>query len=448
MDQTLAMLNDLNTDKRMLALEQLARREGWYDQAAPVSDPLKINLHAHTIYSYNGYGYSPAYLAWLARSEGWYALGTVDFDVLDSVDECLAACAQCGIRGAAGFETRVYVPDRSSVVFNSPGEPGVMYFVGMGFASGTPAPQAAPIIDDLRTRAQSRNQQMIARINAHLAPVAIDYEQDVLPLTPSGNATERHILIAYDAAARKLYPGRADLLRFWSDKLGLPVEAVDAFLGDVPFPHDAIRGKLMKQGGPGYMAPTADSFPPLEDAIAATVACGALPCYPFVDGTSTGEQDMRALLADLVSRGIVAMVLIPDRNWNVPDTARSKDLVQRMNAALEAAKELDLPVFIGTEMNKPGQLLIDDLSVPALNPHCEQFQHGADMLWAHTVLEREHGLGFQSAWAKAQVPSRADRVRLYTRLGSLLSPADHSVDRAASLLRSAGLRATVEILNG
>lgn len=137
MDQTLAMLNDLNTDKRMLALEQLARREGWYDQAAPVSDPLKINLHAHTIYSYNGYGYSPAYLAWLARSEGWYALGTVDFDVLDSVDECLAACAQCGIRGAAGFETRVYVPDRSSVVFNSPGEPGVMYFVGMGFASGT-----------------------------------------------------------------------------------------------------------------------------------------------------------------------------------------------------------------------------------------------------------------------------------------------------------------------
>jgi len=447
MDQTLAMLNGLNSDRRLLALEQLACREGWQHRAAPVSDPLKINLHAHTIFSYNGYGYSPAYLAWLARSEGWYALGTVDFDVLDSVDESLAASEQCGIRGTAGFETRVYVPDRSGVVLNSPGEPGVMYFVGMGFGSGTPAPQAGSIIDGLRDRAQSRNQQMIARINAYMAPVAIDYEQDVLPLTPSGNATERHMLIAYDAAARKLYPGRSDLLRFWSDRLGLSVEAVDAFLTDTPFPHDTIRAKLMKQGGPGYMAPTPDSFPPLEDAIAATEACGALPCYPFVDGTSTGEQDMRALLTDLVSRGIVAMVLIPDRNWNVQDTARSQDLVERMNAALQAAERLDLPVFIGTEMNKPGQLLIDDLSVPALHAHSEQFKRGADMLWAHTVLERHHGLGFQSAWARAQVPSRAERAHLYTRLGSVLSPADGSVDKAASLLRSSGLRAAVEILN-
>ncbi len=447
MDQTLAMLNDLNADQRMLALEELASREDWLGEAAPSPDPLKINLHAHTIFSYNGYGYSPTYLAWLARSEGWYALGTVDFDVLDSVDETLSASERCGIRGTAGFETRVYVPDRSDVVFNSPGEPGVMYFVGMGFASGTPAPRAAPTVDDLRARAQARNRQMISRINASMTPVAIDYEQDVLPLTPSGNATERHMLIAYDAAARKLYPGRSDLLCFWSDKLGLSVEAVDAFLTDTPFPHDAIRGRLMKQGGPGYMAPTSDSFPSLEDAIAATVACGALPCYPFVDGTSAGEQDMRALLADLASRGIVAMVMIPDRNWNVPDAARSGDLVESMNAALLAARDLDLPVFIGTEMNKPGQLLIDDLSVPALYPHREQFLQGANMLWAHTVLERKHGLGFQSAWATAQVPSRAERARLYTTLGSLLSPADGSVDRAASWLRSAGLRAAVELLN-
>ena len=33
----------------------------------------------------------------------------------------------------------------------------------------------------------------------------------------------------------------------------------------------------------------------------------------------------------------------------------------RLHATLDAAAALDLPVFIGTEMNKPGQLQIDDL---------------------------------------------------------------------------------------
>ena len=33
-------------------------------------------------------------------------------------------------------------------------------------------------------------------------PRILDYEQDVLPLTPAGNATERHICLAYACKAR------------------------------------------------------------------------------------------------------------------------------------------------------------------------------------------------------------------------------------------------------
>ena len=54
--------------------------------------------------------------------------------------------------------------------------------------------------DDLAARAQQRNEALVARVNAHLAPVTIDYAADVLPLTPNGNATERHIVAAYIAA--------------------------------------------------------------------------------------------------------------------------------------------------------------------------------------------------------------------------------------------------------
>ncbi|MHB1318124.1 MAG: hypothetical protein ACYCYF_05845 [Anaerolineae bacterium] len=440
------VLNDAHPVTRRLALESLVAARRGPQGSASGWDGRKINLHAHTIFSYSGYGYSPIYLAWLASSEGWYALGTVDFDVLDSVDETLEACALCGVRGAAGFETRVYLPDRPQEVFNSPGEPGVMYFVGMGLTSSTPAASAAPVLAGLRTRAEARNRDMVSRVNGYLQPVVLDYEIDVLPLTPNGNATERHMLLAYDAAARRLFPDRRDLLRFWSDKLGLSTEAVDAFIGDTPFPHDAIRSRLMKQGGPGYIAPGPDSFPPLETVIAATKACGGLPCYAFVDGTSSGEQNMAALLEDLIERGIVALVVIPDRNWNVPDETRSQDLVRRLHATLDVASELHLPVFIGTEMNKPGQLLVDDLSVPALTGHAGQFREGADMLYAHTALARGHGLGFQSQWAQAELPSRRERAGLYTALGRLLRPHDDSVDRAARILLSDGPQAALKAL--
>lgn len=381
-----------------------------------------VNLHCHTIYSYNGYGHSPSSLAWLARSQGWYALGTVDFDVLDGVDETLWACAQVGVRGAAGIETRVYLPDRPDAVFNSPGEPGVMYYVGIGFGSSIAPPAARPVLDDLRARAEARNREMVALLNDYLAPVAVDYERDVVPLTPTGNATERHLLIAYDAVARRHFAQRALLVAFWADKLDMPADDVDAFLGDEPHPHDAIRARLMKQGGVGYMAPGPEAFPPLDTVIAAMTACGALPCYAFLDGQSNGEADMAALLESLIERGTLGLVVIPDRNWNVNDTTLQQELVRRLHATLDLASDLGLPVFIGTEMNKPGQLLLDDLRVPALAPFAGQFIAGADLIHAHTVLQRLHGIGYLSEWARGWLPDRRERVAFYAALGSKLRP--------------------------
>ena len=31
------------------------------------------NMHCHTCYSYNGYNYTPAYIAYLAKKSGWLA---------------------------------------------------------------------------------------------------------------------------------------------------------------------------------------------------------------------------------------------------------------------------------------------------------------------------------------------------------------------------------------
>ena len=156
-----------------------------------------VNLHCHTFFSFNAYGHSPTSLAWLAKKRGFAAVGIVDFDVLDAVDEFLAACDLAGVRGSAGIETRVFIPEFATREINSPGEPGVYYHMGIGFTSGIVPPEAAPTLAAMRARADRRNREMAARVNAYLDPVVIDYERDVLPLTPAGNATERHMLLAY-----------------------------------------------------------------------------------------------------------------------------------------------------------------------------------------------------------------------------------------------------------
>ena len=56
--------------------------------------------------------------------------------MLDAVDEFLAACDLAGVRGSAGIETRVFIPEFATREINSPGEPGVYYHMGIGFTSG------------------------------------------------------------------------------------------------------------------------------------------------------------------------------------------------------------------------------------------------------------------------------------------------------------------------
>src|SRR5690606_368525 len=94
-----------------------------------------------------------------------------------------------------------------------------------------------------------RNRGLIERVNAYLDPVTIDYAADVLPLTPAGNATERHIVVAYLRAAAAHYPGDTDRTRFWADKLQMAQDAVAAALRDAAGFQNLVRSKLMKQGG-------------------------------------------------------------------------------------------------------------------------------------------------------------------------------------------------------
>jgi hypothetical protein len=380
-----------------------------------------VNMHCHTFFSFNAYGHSPSSLAWLAKRRGFKLVGIVDFDVLDGVDEFLTACDVVGVRGSAGIETRVFLPQYATREINSPGEPGVYYHMGIGFTSSRVPDRVSDILDDLRQRATRRNQLLIERVNSHLAPVSIDYEGDVLPLSPGGTPTERHIVVAYVGAAER---DGADQVDFWADRLGVAREQVASVIDDAPKFQTLIRARLMKGGGVGYIQPAPDMFPSVEELHELTVGCGALPCAAWLDGTLEGEGAMDELLGLLIGKGVVALNIVPDRNWNIPDPELRRLKVQNLYAVVELANDLALPLNVGTEMNSFGQKVVDSFDAPELAPVRQAFIDGAYFVYGHTVLRRALGLGYQSEWAGAYFESRRDRNRFYTRVGYLVPPGE------------------------
>jgi len=259
----------------------------------------------------------------------------------------------------------------------------------------------------------------VDRINAHLSPLTVDYDRDVLPLTPAGNATERHMLAAYTQVAADHF---SDPAPFWSEKLGLSEEQVRAQITDAPKFQNTIRAKLMKRGGVGYAQPGPDTFPSIDEVNRLIVACGALPCAAWLDGTTSGEQAIEELLELLIAKGAVALNIIPDRNWNISDPEIRKLKVKKLYEVVELAQKLDLPLNIGTEMNSYGQRLADDFDAPELAPLRESFLDGACFIYGHTIMQRALGLGYQSRWAKSYLPTRSERNNFYTRVGQLISP--------------------------
>lgn len=156
--------------------------------------------------------------------------GSVDFDVLDAMEEFLWGGFEVNLPVSSGIETRVYLPEFHDRELSSPKEPGVAYFMGNGF---TRLPESetktGKTLRYLKETAQKRNRSVLKRVNSYLQPVAIDLEKDVLPLTPSGNPTERHLVMAYAIKADQIFSDRIEQVKFWSEKLDISPEKVENF---------------------------------------------------------------------------------------------------------------------------------------------------------------------------------------------------------------------------
>ena len=420
LEQLETLLDDFNAETRRRALTALLDRAKTGQIKLPTRGNT-FNMHCHSFFSFNGYGFSPSGLVWRGLKQGLMAMGLVDFDVLDGVAEfeeaCRLACMPCG----AGMETRVFVPEFADREINSPGEPGISYHMGMGFVPGTVADAA--VAAGLREQARGRTERIVERVNTLLDEIALGYEEDVLPLTPAGNATERHVCAAYYAKAEETYPDRERRAAYWSAKLGMDAASVKAVLDDAPAFHGVIRAKTMKKGGVGYIEAKGEDFPTAEQVNRFALANGAIPVFAFLDGTSPGEQCMDELLDVMQAGGVAAVNIIPDRNWNIKDPATKAVKVARFHDFAAKAQARDLPIFVGTEMNAHGQRFVDDFAAPEMAPFHGVFTDGAWLLFAHTLLQARAGMGYLSPWAKRNFKTAAEKNAFYRNFGSAAASA-------------------------
>jgi len=423
-NEMIAKLDDFDALVRREVLEELCGGEagGREHGAGSGAAGSAMNCHAHTFYSYNAYGYSPSHFAWLAKQEGLSVAGIVDFDVLDGLDEFVEACQLLKLKGCVSLESRAFVPEFADRVINSPGEPGVAYHMGLGFTTTDLPAEADKFLAEMRSSSDERNRGLLERVNVFMAPVELSYEKDVQSLTPAGNATERHICLAYARKAIEVYPEPEALAKFWSDKLGVDAAKLD--LPDGGNLQGLIRSKTMKRGGVGYVQPGSGSFPGMSEMNRFILESGAIPALTWLDGTSEGEQAIDELLELSMQSGVAAINIIPDRNFT-PDL--KDDKLANFYAIVERAEELGLPVLVGTEMNSPGLKFVDDFSVPELAPLLPVFQKGAYIVYAHSVLQSCAGMGYLSNWAAEKFDDVKVKNAFYEEFGSRFSPGQEDV---------------------
>ncbi|MDD2598297.1 MAG: hypothetical protein PHO37_03600 [Kiritimatiellae bacterium] len=414
MSEHVVQLDHFDFNRRMTALRAAAATAEF-----PPASTL-VNMHCHSFFSYNSEGWSPAHIAFSCAQRGLYAAALCDFDVLDGLEEFYQAAQLLGLRAAVHLETRAYVKEQAQIDISSPGEPGVAYIMGCGFTY-PPAPQssAGKTLAMLRQGAQDRNLALIARINHALPAIAVNYQTDVVPLTPKGVATERHIMQAYRMRAKTIFPTSAARAAFWSPLLGCSVTEFAAVEANTPKFEDLIRNALAKRGGIGYIQPTEQTFPLADDFINWVKNCDAIPTIAWLDGTSDGEADAEQLVELMTGKGCAALNIIPDRNWNIKDSATAALKQKKLNEIIQACVKRDIPINIGTEMNKGGLPFVDDITGAVLKQYADIFTAGAEIMVGHTVLTRYAAMPYTGQRAAEEFRSVKARNAFFAAVGAL-----------------------------
>jgi hypothetical protein len=131
------------------------------------------------------------------------------------------------------------------------------------------------------------------------------------------------------------------------------------------------------------------------------------------------------MLDFIMERGAACMNIVPDRNWNLADPEERDRKVSRLYEVVGEAEKRNLPIIVGTEMNKHGQGFVDDFFAGPMLPVREVFMRGARIMTGHTTLMRAMGVGLLDEAVKERFGSDLKkRNNFFEQIGALQPKSD------------------------
>ena len=366
------------------------------------------NGHIHTSESFSVFR-SPTEAVWQAAREGVAVLGINDHYTVAGHEEFRRACAVAGI--AATFSLEAVAMDReaaeSGLKLNDPDNPGRIYLCGKG-VTRVPS-ESLPEMQSLARMCaalERRNREITGKVfklfRDRLGADGPTWE-DVVALTPRGNATERHV--AYAVLLR---------LRELAEKQGKPLAEIMTALCGAASPaggDDAtlqifLRAKLLKAGAPCYVPEDAEAFVSVAELRRIFLAFGSIPTYPVLGNpVLAGEQNIEALLDRWEALGFYAVEVIPYRNTR-----------ERLEEIVFTAQRRWWPVFNGTEHNTPEtRPMLDPF---ALDPEFEPwFRRSTTVLLGHQRLVAQGEPGFVDLEGRPTISDPKARFEHFSQAG-------------------------------
>jgi hypothetical protein len=365
-------------EQRIAALTQLCAQLGPRPRRG-------TNGHIHTSESFSVFR-SPTEAVWQAAREGVAVLGINDHYTVAGHEEFRRACEVAGI--AATFSLEAVAVDRDAadagLKLNDPDNPGRIYLCGKG-VTRVPSESSPEMRNLARMRAalERRNREITGKVaelfRDRLGAGGPPWE-DVVALTPRGNATERHVAYAVLLRLRELAAKQGKSL---SEIVAACCGTAPPAGGDDATLQIFLRAKLLKAGAPCFVREGTDAFVSVAELRSIFLAFGAIPTYPVLGNpVLSGEQNIEALLDRLEALGFHAVEVIPHRNTR-----------ERLEEIVFTAQRRWWPVFNGTEHNTPEtRPLLDPY---ALDPEFEPwFRQSTALLLGHQRLVAQGKQGF------------------------------------------------------
>ncbi len=370
-----------------------------------------VNLHIHTNESFSVFR-SPTEAVWKAYNEDIEYFGINDHYSIDGHPEFREACVIAGIKPVFGLEAMA-MDERSRAEgkrFNDPNNAGRTYLVGKGITrklkKGT---KAYEIFETMKSAIQDRNKKMAVLIDRYLKEKGYDIPfsyEDVVSLTPHGNATERHVVQALCDKIDYHFPDKEERLKVYRDILNYDITEKE--MDDIAELQTIVRAKMVKAGMPCYVEEDKKAFTSIENLVYIYREFGAVPTYPILGKPITeGESDLEALVEKVKGYGLYAFEIFDHRT----EYSRARDII-------EIAKINGFPVFVGTEHNTKKMLPLLGI-LEKSEEFLGYFRKSAQFARGHQILSKLCNYGFVKEDGKPRIADLHEGFDFYSEIGRM-----------------------------